>query len=69
MCGKRSVVIYKDVLGLASLSVAEFYPDGSGKKTDFGIEEQDGVSWKVFYVVAPDGLCFWFGEPTSGGNP
>jgi hypothetical protein len=18
---------------------------------------------KVFYVVAPDGLCYWFGEP------
>ena len=18
--------------------------------------------WKVFYVVAPDGLCYWFGE-------
>jgi lactoylglutathione lyase len=22
----------------------------------------DGSSWKVFFVVAPDGLCYWFGE-------
>ena len=21
-----------------------------------------GVQWKVFYVVAPDGPCYWFGE-------
>jgi catechol 2,3-dioxygenase-like lactoylglutathione lyase family enzyme len=28
----------------------------------FDIEQHDGVSWKVFYVVAPDGLCYWFGE-------
>jgi hypothetical protein len=20
------------------------------------------VPWGVFYVVAPDGLCYWFGE-------
>jgi len=29
----------------------------------FDIERRDdGTSWKVFYVVAPDGLCYWFGE-------
>lgn len=22
----------------------------------------DGSSWKVFFVIAPDGLCYWFGE-------
>ena len=22
----------------------------------------DGSKWKVFFVVAPDGLCYWFGE-------
>ena len=22
----------------------------------------DGSRWKVFFVVAPDGLCYWFGE-------
>ncbi len=25
-------------------------------------EYRDGVAWTVFYVVAPDGLCYWFGE-------
>ncbi len=25
-------------------------------------EHRDGIPWNVFYVVAPDGLCFWFGE-------
>ena len=24
-----------------------------------------GGGWKVFYVVAPGGLCFWFGERLS----
>jgi len=23
---------------------------------------KDGTSWRVFFVVAPDGLCYWFGE-------
>jgi catechol 2,3-dioxygenase-like lactoylglutathione lyase family enzyme len=34
----------------------------------FDTEEHGGVSWKVFYVVAPDGLCYWLGErqPHSG---
>ena len=26
-------------------------------------EVREGALWKVFFVVAPDGLCFWFGEP------
>lgn len=29
---------------------------------DFSSEVRSGFTWKVFYVVAPDGLCFWFGE-------
>ena len=28
----------------------------------FNIEQHKGTSCKVFYVVAPDGLCYWFGE-------
>ena len=28
----------------------------------FDIEKHEDKSWKVFYVVAPDGLCYWFGE-------
>jgi catechol 2,3-dioxygenase-like lactoylglutathione lyase family enzyme len=50
------------VKGLASL-FAEFKANGLQKEiSDFDIEQHDGVAWKVFYVVAPDGLCYWFGE-------
>jgi catechol 2,3-dioxygenase-like lactoylglutathione lyase family enzyme len=42
---------------------AEFKANGLQKElSEFDIEQHDGVAWKVFYVVAPDGLCFWFGE-------
>ncbi len=30
--------------------------------SDFGVEPRDGVAWTVRYVIAPDGLCYWFGE-------
>ena len=26
------------------------------------IEKHGDKSWRVFYIVAPDGLCYWFGE-------
>ena len=43
---------------------AEFKSSGLEKEiSDFKIENRkDGSSWKVFFVVAPDGLCYWFGE-------
>ena len=28
----------------------------------------DGSSFRVFYVVAPDGLCFWLGERTANAS-
>ena len=42
---------------------AEFAARGL-KKNDpvFGVERHGDADWRVFYVVAPDGLCFWFGE-------
>jgi len=50
------------VTGLAAL-FAEFKTNGLQKEpSDFSTEEHGGTSWKVFYVVAPDGLCYWFGE-------
>ena len=30
--------------------------------SDFKFEKHGGDSWKIFYVVAPDGLCYSFGE-------
>ena len=42
---------------------AEFKANGLQKElSEFDTEKHDGVAWKVFYVVAPDGLCYWFGE-------
>jgi catechol 2,3-dioxygenase-like lactoylglutathione lyase family enzyme len=42
---------------------AEFKANGLQKEiSGFDIEQHDHVAWKVFYIVAPDGLCYWFGE-------
>ena len=30
--------------------------------SDYSVEQHDDASWNVFYVIAPDGLCYWFGE-------
>src|SRR5215212_2005216 len=42
----------------------EFKTNGLQKAlSEFTIEQRkDGSSWKVFFVVAPDGLCYWFGQ-------
>jgi catechol 2,3-dioxygenase-like lactoylglutathione lyase family enzyme len=46
---------------------AEFKANGLKKELpDFSVEEHGGASWQVFYVVAPDGLCYWFGERQEG---
>ena len=50
------------VNGLESL-FAEFKANGLKKElSGFSTEQRSGVPFKVFYVVAPDGLCYWFGE-------
>lgn len=42
---------------------AEFKANGLQKElSQFDVERHGDASWKVFYVVAPDGLCYWFGE-------
>jgi GNAT superfamily N-acetyltransferase len=43
---------------------AEFNANGLEKDAAdaFSVEQRGDVAWKVFYVVAPDGLCYWFGE-------
>jgi Predicted ring-cleavage extradiol dioxygenase len=53
------------VKGLEEL-FAEFKRNGLQKElSEFNSEQRGGVEWKVFYVVAPDGLCYWFGERQS----
>jgi lactoylglutathione lyase len=51
---------------------AEFTANGLEKLSEFSTERHGDHEWKVFYVVAPDGLCYWFGEcqqqmPRSSG--
>jgi hypothetical protein len=54
------------VKGLEAL-LAEFRANGLQKEpSDFDTEQHDDGTWKVFYVVAPDGLCYWFGERQAG---
>jgi catechol 2,3-dioxygenase-like lactoylglutathione lyase family enzyme len=49
--------------------LAEFNANGLEKElSDVDIEQRGDVPWKVFDVVAPDGLCYWFGEPQERGN-
>jgi lactoylglutathione lyase len=48
------------------LLFTEFKSNGLDKdQPGFVVEQHGGTSWKVFYVVAPDGLCYWFGERQS----
>jgi catechol 2,3-dioxygenase-like lactoylglutathione lyase family enzyme len=48
--------------GLDAL-LAEFQANGLPKKEPaIDVERHDDDAWRVFYVVAPDGLCYWFGE-------
>src|SRR5262245_57768089 len=50
------------VHGVESL-LAEFNANGLGKEPSaLDTEQHNGINWNVFYVVAPDGLCYWFGE-------
>jgi lactoylglutathione lyase len=51
---------------LAALA-AEFRAKGLVTEiSEFSTEQRAGATWNVFFVVAPDGLCFWFGERQAG---
>ena len=55
----------KDLEGL----FAEFKRNGLQKElSDFDVEKHGEAAWRVFYVVAPDGLCYWFGERQSSDS-
>ena len=57
------------VSDLTSL-LEEFRARGLQKElSDVDVERHDDVAWRVFYVVAPDGLCFWFGERQAEPTP
>ena len=40
--------------------------EANGVKTgNWQIDERDGKKLQVFFVVAPDGLCYYFHEPVT----
>lgn len=42
---------------------AELKSNGLQKEiSEFSFEKRGQTQWKVFFVVAPDGLCYWLGE-------
>lgn len=42
---------------------AELQANGLGRdQADFNWQRHGGVNWKVFFVIAPDGLCYCYGE-------
>ena len=50
------------VINLDAL-LAEFKANGLKKEIgDIDTGRHDDAAFRVFYVVAPDGLCYWFGE-------
>lgn len=56
------------VTGLESL-FAEFKTNGLEKLSGLSTERHRDLEWTVFYVVAPDGLCYWFGESQQEKSP
>jgi len=47
----------------AEAAFAELKSNGLKKEeADFRIDQHGGTSFKVFFVVAPDGLCYCLGE-------
>ena len=49
-------------------NIAALKDELEGKGSQIGnwrIDEREGQKYRVFFVVAPDGLCFYFHEPVS----
>jgi catechol 2,3-dioxygenase-like lactoylglutathione lyase family enzyme len=49
-----------------ALAFSELKSNGLKKEiSEFEIQKHGDTYWKVFFVVAPDGLCYCFGERQS----
>lgn len=53
-----AAVLVSDIRGLKD----EFESRGA-KVGNWRVDERDGRKYQVFFVVAPDGLCYYFHEP------
>ena len=53
----------------AEAAFAELKANGLAKEdADFRIDKHGDKSFKVFFVIAPDGLCYCLGERQTGNN-
>ena len=53
----------------AESAFAELRANGLEKEiSDFSTQKHGDTNWKVFFVVAPDGLCYCLGEKQPAGN-
>ena len=57
-----AAVLVSNILGMKEALEA-----AGAKVGNWRIVERDGKTLQVFFVVAPDGLCFYFHEPVDGG--
>ena len=47
----------------AETAFAELKANGLAKEAaDFRLDQHGDTAWKVFFVIAPDGLCYCLGE-------
>ena len=46
-------------------TLKEAFESNSVKVANWRVDERDGQKLQVFFVVAPDGLCYYFYEPIS----
>ena len=53
--------------GLTPVADGPRDPKGS-ISAEIRTETQGGVEWRVFFIVAPDGLCYWIGEREFSGR-
>ena len=42
--------------------------DRGVETANWRVDERDGRKFQVFFVVAPDGLCYYFHQPIDDGN-
>ena len=49
---------------VSDIEKARYELDAKGIRTgNWRVDERDGKKYQVFFVVAPDGLCFYFHQP------
>jgi hypothetical protein len=58
-CRKMAVAVLVSNVG----GMKEEFEGKGAKVGNWRVDERDGKRFQVFFVVAPDGLCYYFHEP------